>query len=138
MLAQCYIVLLFGGGFALAAGFVSSGLDRYLVSGFDVLHDVPLLVLIAAIAFAMTFLTELTSNTASTQMILPVLAAAAGARELHPLYLMLPATLAASVTGSMGSLVTFPTSIADSSLFPFPSPGTAWLGLLSAIGTYTR
>ena len=44
----------------------------------------------------LTFLTEVTSNTATTEVMLPVLAGAAGAMAIHPLLLMLPATLSAS------------------------------------------
>ena len=108
------IVVLFGGGFALAEGFVASGLAEYLVSGFARLEHLPLLLIIAVIALGMTFLTELTSNTASTQMVLPVLAAAAAAQGLHPLFLMLPATLSASMAFMM-PVATPPNAIVFSS-----------------------
>jgi sodium-dependent dicarboxylate transporter 2/3/5 len=61
-----------------------------------VLQGVPLPILIAAIALTMTFLTEVTSNTASTQMMLPILVATAEALNVNVLLLMLPATIAAS------------------------------------------
>ena len=90
------ILLLFGGGFAIAAGFTESGLTDWVGMQLAVLQGVPLPVLIAGIALMMTFLTEVTSNTASTQMMLPVLVATAGALKVNAFLLMLPATIAAS------------------------------------------
>jgi len=90
------ILLLFGGGFAIAAGFKESGLTDWVGMQLTVLQGVPLPILIAAIALTMTFLTEVTSNTASTQMMLPVLVATAEALNVNALLLMLPATVAAS------------------------------------------
>lgn len=90
------IVLLFGGGFALAHGFQISGLARFIGEQFAGLASVPPLLLILAICLGLTFLTELTSNTATTEMVLPVLASIAVAANLHPLLLMVPATLSAS------------------------------------------
>ena len=52
--------------------------------------------MVAAITGGITFLTELTSNTATTEMILPVLASIATAARIHPLLLMIPAAVAAS------------------------------------------
>jgi len=90
------IILLFGGGFALAKGFQVSGLSEYVGGKFSGLGGVHPLYLILAIVFTITFLTELTSNTATTEMILPILASAAIALNINPLLLMIPATLAAS------------------------------------------
>ena len=90
------IVLLFGGGFALASGFQSSGLSTLIgqnFSGIGHLHPIVMVLLIAA---TMTFLTEVTSNTATTQMILPILASVAVNIKINPLLLMIPATLSAS------------------------------------------
>jgi solute carrier family 13 (sodium-dependent dicarboxylate transporter), member 2/3/5 len=92
-----HILLLFGGGFALAAGFKASGLSIWFgeqlvaVAGFH-----PLLVMFA-VCIIMTFLTELTSNTATTEMVLPILAGIAITTDIHPLLLMVPATLSASL-----------------------------------------
>ncbi|WP_419162149.1 SLC13 family permease [Candidatus Palauibacter sp.] len=90
------IVLLFGGGFALAHGFQTTGLARFIGDGFGGLATVPPLLLILVICLAMTFLTELTSNTATTEMVLPIFAAVAVSTGVHPLLLMIPATLSAS------------------------------------------
>lgn len=91
-----HIILLFGGGFALAKGFQTSGLSTWVGGYFSGLGYAPLPVLVAAITGVITFLTELTSNTATTEMILPLLASIAKAAEIHPLALMIPAALAAS------------------------------------------
>ena len=90
------ILLLFGGGFAIAAGFEESGLTRWVGVQLSVLHGVPVPLIIAAIALTMTFLTEVTSNTATTTMMLPILAATARMLNVNPLLLMLPATISAS------------------------------------------
>ncbi len=90
------IVLLFGGGFALAFGFQETGLADYIGTQFSGLAGVSPVILILVICLSLTFLTELTSNTATTEMILPILASVAVAAELHPLMLMVPATLSAS------------------------------------------
>jgi sodium-dependent dicarboxylate transporter 2/3/5 len=91
------IILLFGGGFALASGFKESGLSFWFgeqLSAAETLHP---LLLIGIIAIFMTFLTELTSNTATIEMLLPVLAGLAVSININPLILMLPATISASM-----------------------------------------
>ena len=90
------IVLLFGGGFALAAGFQETGLAQLIGSQFEVLGNLPAFLLILIVCMALTFLTEFTSNTATTEMILPILASVAVVTGTHPLVLMIPATLSAS------------------------------------------
>jgi sodium-dependent dicarboxylate transporter 2/3/5 len=91
------ILLLFGGGFALALAFKESGLSRYLGESFAArLEGLPPLLLVAGICLLLTFLTEVTSNTATTEVVLPVLAGTAGAMGVNPLMLMIPATLSAS------------------------------------------
>jgi sodium-dependent dicarboxylate transporter 2/3/5 len=91
-----HIVLLFGGGFALAEGFQQTGLSAWVGERFVGLEDAPPLVSIAAACTTLTFLTEVTSNTATTQIILPILASAGVAMGENPLLLMIPATLSAS------------------------------------------
>ena len=90
------IVLLFGGGFALASGFKESGLSEWLGVQLSAMQGAPPLLLVVACCAMLTFLTELTSNTATTEMALPVLASLAVAIETDPLLLMVPATLSAS------------------------------------------
>ena len=91
------IVLLFGGGFALALGFQSSGLAIWFGEQLLWTKGVhPVLILLAVVTL-MSFLTELTSNVASTQMLLPVFASLAVSSGNNPLLLMIPATLASSL-----------------------------------------
>jgi sodium-dependent dicarboxylate transporter 2/3/5 len=90
------IVLLFGGGFALAAGFKDSGLSVWVAERLSGLAGVPPVLMVASVSSLLTFLTELTSNTATTEMALPLLGSLAVAIEVNPLLLMVPATLSAS------------------------------------------
>ena len=90
------IILLFGGGFALAKGFQVTGLAALIGSKLDMLAGFSTVAMIAMICGTLTFLTELTSNTATTQMILPILASLAVAMKVNPLLLMIPAALSAS------------------------------------------
>ena len=90
------VILIFGGGFALAKGFADSGLSLLLGQNFNNLHDLPPVIMTGAICTALTFLTELTSNTATTNTVLPILASVAKANSINPLILMLPATISAS------------------------------------------
>ena len=90
------IVLLFGGGFALAKGFQVTGLSEFIGNQFSGLAGMPPIIMIIIICFGITFLTELTSNTATTEMVLPILASVAIAMETNPLLLMIPATISAS------------------------------------------
>lgn len=91
------IVLLFGGGFALADGFEKSGLALWLGGQLAWGEFIPSIVFVFAIVTMMSFLTELTSNVASTQMLLPVFAGIAVATGDNPLLFMIPATLASSL-----------------------------------------
>lgn len=95
------IVLLFGGGFALARGFTVSGLSEYIGQQFIGMQDLDPAALIAGISSIVIFLTEVTSNTATSQILLPVAAAVAKQIEINPLLLMLPVTLAASMAFMM-------------------------------------
>ena len=90
------IVLLFGGGFALAYGFRTTGLSQLIGEQFAGLASAPPWLIVVAICLVLTFLTELTSNLATTEMVLPILASVAVAAHLHPLLLMIPATFSAS------------------------------------------
>jgi sodium-dependent dicarboxylate transporter 2/3/5 len=95
------IVLLFGGGFALAAAFQQTGLAEIIGSQFEALGSLPPFFMILLVCLVLTFMTELTSNLATTEMILPILASIAVVTETHPLMLMIPATLSASCSFMM-------------------------------------
>lgn len=90
------ILLLFGGGLAIAAGFGSSGLAAWIGGQMSVLEGVNFLLVILLAAGMVLFLTEITSNTATATMILPVLASLALALDIHPFVLMVPAAMAAN------------------------------------------
>jgi len=90
------IVLLFGGGFALAAGFKTSGLSIWMGERLAKLAHFHLLLIVITVCLIISFLTELTSNTATAQMALPILASLSTAIKVNPLLLMIPATMSAS------------------------------------------
>lgn len=90
------ILLLFGGGFALATGFKESELANWMANGLEALNGIHLFIFILAITALVNFLTELTMNVATITMVLPILAALAISAELHPFGLMVAATMAAS------------------------------------------
>lgn len=91
------IVLLFGGGFALATGIRDSGTAAWIAAQSTGLADYPPLLIVAIQCLAITFLTELTSNTATAETLLPVVAALAVSLGVNPLLLMVPATISCSL-----------------------------------------
>jgi len=90
------ILLLFGGGLAIAAGFRASGLSAWMGNQLTFFDSFHLIVMIAGATLLILFLTEITSNTATATMILPVVAALALALEIHPFALMIPCAMAAN------------------------------------------
>lgn len=105
------ILLLFGGGFALAGAFESTGLSVYLGKQFSALiADWPVWLIVAATAFLLTFLSELTSNVATVVTIVPVIAQTSVEIGLDPRLVMIPATIAASC-GFMLPIATPPNAI---------------------------
>ncbi|MFT7176275.1 MAG: sodium-dependent dicarboxylate transporter 2/3/5 [Halioglobus sp.] len=90
------VLLLFAGGICLAKGFVSSGLSELLGVWLASMTQIHLWGLIALICLVVTFMTETTSNTASTTLLMPILAAAALASAIAPEVLMVPAAMSAS------------------------------------------
>lgn len=91
------IILLFGGGFALAEGFTSTGLSKFIGLKLQTVTDFSPIIIVGSVALVITFLTELTSNTASAQMILPIMASVSVAAQVNPLLLMITAALSASM-----------------------------------------
>lgn len=90
------IIILFGGGIALATGFEDSGLASWIGGHLGALESVPFWLLLLLLVASVNFLTEITSNLATTAMILPVLVSIATTMGVHPYYLVMGATLAAS------------------------------------------
>ena len=90
------ILLLFGGGIALAQGFKASGLSDVIAAQLVGVTVLPEFLMILVICLFVTFLTEVTSNTAITVLLMPILAAAGQAADMDPSKLMVPAAMSAS------------------------------------------
>jgi len=90
------VLLLFSGGICLAQGFVSSGLSELMGAWLADMTRLPPYALIVLVCLAVTFMTETTSNTASTTLLMPVLAATALAAGIAPEMIMVPAAMSAS------------------------------------------
>ena len=90
------VLLLFGGGFAIADGVRATGVDSWLAGRLQDLSVLPLPLLILCVCLITTFATELTSNTATATLLMPVMAALASVLDVHPYLLMVPATVSAS------------------------------------------
>ncbi|MFL2629112.1 MAG: SLC13 family permease [Flavobacteriaceae bacterium] len=90
------ILLLFGGGLAIAQGFQSSGLATWIAQNMVQLEGFSVFLILLVVITAVNFLTEITSNLATTAMLLPILAPTAVILGVHPYILMVGATIAAS------------------------------------------
>jgi sodium-dependent dicarboxylate transporter 2/3/5 len=90
------LLVLFGGGLAIAKAFETSGLSASLGQLLSQLANWPALGMMAVICLSVTFLTEITSNTATTSLLMPILAAAGIAAAIDPKLLMVPAAISAS------------------------------------------
>jgi sodium-dependent dicarboxylate transporter 2/3/5 len=90
------VLLLFAGGICLAKAFVTSGLSTIAGESLVALTTLPIYWMMLIICLAVTFMTEATSNTATTALLMPILASAAIAAGIDPLLLMVPAALSAS------------------------------------------
>lgn len=119
------VLLLLGGGFALAAAFEATGLAAWLAGKLGGLAGAPLVVVIGTIAATTTLLSEVASNTATATLLMPLLAATAQALGVAPVTLLVPATLAASC-GFMLPVATPPNAIVF---------GTGWVPIWSMVRT---
>ena len=91
------ILLLFGGGLAIAKGFTTSGLSDYIASQLQIwLGNASPFVIVVSTVGIITGLTEVASNTATISLSLPIMASLSQAIEAHPLLLLIPTTVAAS------------------------------------------
>lgn len=90
------ILLLFGGGLAIAAGFIDSGLSEWIGSQLSALQGANLFVVLLVVTGLVIFLTEITSNTATGSMMYPIMASLAVALGIHPYAVMVAAAVAAS------------------------------------------
>lgn len=105
------VLILLGGGLALAAGVEKSGLAAWLGSQLTSLSSLSVLSGMFMLTLLMAVLTEFTSNTAITTLMMPVLAATATGMRIDPLLLMIPATFAASICNFMLPSATGPNAI---------------------------
>ncbi|KAM8976087.1 solute carrier family 13 member 2 isoform 2-T2 [Pelodytes ibericus] len=107
------IVILLGGGFALAKGSEESGFSMWLGEKLTPLQNIPSAAIALVLCLLIATFTECTSNVATTTLFLPILASMAKAIKLNPLYIMLPCTLSASLA-FMLPVATPPNAIAFS------------------------
>lgn len=90
------ILILFGGGIALANGVQTTGLAKWIGEGISSVANFPVILMVLSVCLLMTFLTEITSNTAVSTIFMPILAATAIVAKIHPFLLMVPAAISAS------------------------------------------
>ena len=90
------LLILFAGGMVLAKGFTASGLGDTVGGAMGQLATLPTPLLVLSICLAVTFLTEVTSNTATTMLLMPLLAAMAVKTGIEPRLIMIPAAISAS------------------------------------------
>ena len=78
------VIILFGGGLSLANGFRVSGLDRWIGNQLMIFEGSNYILMISVIVFVTVFLTEVTSNTATSAMLIPITSSIAIAMSIHP------------------------------------------------------
>ncbi|MFD1218057.1 MULTISPECIES: SLC13 family permease [Microbulbifer] len=105
------MLLLFAGGIAIAKGFQASGLSEMMGSGLAFLTTMPLWLMLLLLCLSVTFLTEITSNTATATLLMPILAVVATSAGFDPMVLMIPAAMCASCA-FMLPVATAPNAIA--------------------------
>ncbi|WP_018123577.1 SLC13 family permease [Desulfovibrio oxyclinae] len=90
------VILLFGGGLAIANGFAKTGLANYIAAQLGGLEGASILVFVATVVLITIFLTEITSNTATATLLVPIMGSAAIAMSIHPFATIVGACVAAS------------------------------------------
>lgn len=129
------ILILFGGGLAIAAGFSDSGLAEWIGMRLSVLEGSSMLIIMLAVVTLVVYLTEITSNTATTSMMMPIMAAMAVAMSIHPYAMMITAATAASYA-FMLPVATPPNAVVfGSGYITIPQMARAgmWLNILAVI-----
>jgi len=91
------VLLLFGGGLAIAKGFMESGLAKWLIANLHFLHGMHFILIIFILIVVVKILTEITSNTATAAMLYPIMASLSLAIDVHPLSLMIATGLSAAL-----------------------------------------
>jgi sodium-dependent dicarboxylate transporter 2/3/5 len=105
------MLLLFAGGIALAKGFAASGLSSMLGEWLSSLANLPMIAMVLTLCLVVTYLTEITSNTATATLLMPILAVVGTSMGVDPAILMIPAAMAASCA-FMLPVATAPNAIA--------------------------
>lgn len=90
------IVMIIAGGYCIAAGFQATGFTQWVGDQLSFIHVFPVLIIVLLVVLFLSFLTEVNSNTATSNIFVPVLAAMALAGSMNPLLLMIPGTVACS------------------------------------------
>ena len=129
------ILLLFGGGLALAQGFKTSGLAEWIGGQLTLLEGASIFILLLFLIALVNFLTEITSNLATTAMILPILAPLSLVLDVNPFILMVGATVAASCA-FMLPVATPPNAVVFGSGYlriPDMAKTGVWMNLFSII-----
>lgn len=90
------VLILFGGGIAIASAFVETGLADIIAGNLSAIAELPPWLLVLCVCLVVTFMTEVTSNTATSSLLMPLLAATAQASGIDPMLLMVPAAMSAS------------------------------------------
>lgn len=108
------MLLLFAGGICIAKAFVASGLSQVIGEALSGITELPLLVVMLIIALSVSFLTEITSNTATATLLMPILASAAVVNNIPIELIMIPAVISCSCAFCL-PVATAPNSIVFSS-----------------------
>ncbi|UMZ73673.1 SLC13 family permease [Natranaerofaba carboxydovora] len=129
------ILLLFGGGLSIARGFQETGLAEWIGERLGFLHGASMILIMLSVVALVIFLTEITSNTATTSMMMPIMASMAAAMEVHPYALMITAATAASYA-FMLPVATPPNAVVFGSGYitiPQMAKAGVWLNLIAII-----
>jgi sodium-dependent dicarboxylate transporter 2/3/5 len=123
------VVMIVGGGYAIAESFNHTGLAIFLGSKMSFISEYPMILILIIVITLMIFITEINSNTATANIFLPVLAAMAIAGQMNPLLLMIPATFACSFSFMLPSGTGTNAVIFGSNRVTIPEMAKCGLGL---------
>ena len=123
------VVMIVGGGYAIADSFNHTGLATFLGSQLSFISNYPVIIILVIVILLMIFITEINSNTATANIFLPVLAAMAVAGQINPLLLMIPATFACSFSFMLPSGTGTNAVIFGSNRVTIPEMAKCGLGL---------
>ena len=127
------VVLIVGGGYCIAKSFTQTGLAPWLGQELAFISALPIFLVVLLVVLAMTFITEINSNTATANIFLPILATMALAGKVHPFLLMIPGTFACSCAFMLPSGTGPNAVVFGSGRVTIPEMSTTgfWLNLIS-------